>query len=107
MIKKTYIYLAIGHQGMIHIYQKLPGQFCDNMGAILKLVELNKVNMLFLVGIKGQKGEPGITGDGSNESGKGFKVGSIYVVYLFSQPAFTCSKLTTETLEQGEKYIQS
>ena len=86
---------------MIHIYQKLPGQFCDNMGAILKLVELNKVNMLFLVGIKGQKG------DGSNESGKGFKVGSIYVVYLFSQPAFTCSKLTTETLEQGEKYIQS
>ena len=24
-----------------------------------------------------------------------------------SQPAFTCSKLTIETLEQGEKYVQS
>ena len=24
-----------------------------------------------------------------------------------SQPAFTCSKLTTETLEQGAKYVQS
>ena len=24
-----------------------------------------------------------------------------------SQPAFTCSKLTIETLEQGVKYIQS
>ena len=24
-----------------------------------------------------------------------------------SQPAFTCSKLTTETLEQGVKYVQS
>ena len=23
------------------------------------------------------------------------------------QPAFTCSKLTTETLEQGVKYVQS
>ena len=46
-------------------------------------MKLNKTNMLFLVGIKGQKGEPGITGDGSNESGKGFKVGSIGVVYHF------------------------
>ena len=26
---------------------------------------------------------------------------------IFSQPAFTCSKLTIETLEQGVKYIQS
>ena len=25
----------------------------------------------------------------------------------YSQPAFTCSKLTIETLEQGVKYIQS
>ena len=25
----------------------------------------------------------------------------------FSQPAFTCSKLTIETLEQGVKYVQS
>ena len=25
----------------------------------------------------------------------------------WSQPAFTCSKLTTETLEQGVKYVQS
>ena len=24
-----------------------------------------------------------------------------------SQPAFTCSKLTIETLEQGVKYVQS
>ena len=24
-----------------------------------------------------------------------------------SQPAITCSKLTTETLEQGVKYVQS
>ena len=26
---------------------------------------------------------------------------------IISQPAFTCSKLTTETLEQGVKYVQS
>ena len=26
---------------------------------------------------------------------------------LISQPAFTCSKLTIETLEQGVKYVQS
>ena len=26
---------------------------------------------------------------------------------LFTQPAFTCSKLTIETLEQGMKYVQS
>ena len=26
---------------------------------------------------------------------------------LLTQPAFTCSKLTMETLEQGVKYIQS
>ena len=26
---------------------------------------------------------------------------------LATQPAVTCSKLTTETLEQGVKYIQS
>ena len=27
--------------------------------------------------------------------------------YLLTQPAFTCSKLTIETLEQGVKYVQS
>ena len=26
---------------------------------------------------------------------------------IISQPAFTCSKLTIETLEQGVKYVQS
>ena len=26
---------------------------------------------------------------------------------FISQPAFTCSNLTTETLEQGVKYVQS
>ena len=26
---------------------------------------------------------------------------------LITQPAFTCSKLTIETLEQGVKYVQS
>ena len=26
---------------------------------------------------------------------------------IMSQPAFTCSKLTTEALEQGVKYVQS
>ena len=26
---------------------------------------------------------------------------------IFAQPAFTCLKLTTETLEQGVKYVQS
>ena len=33
-----------------------------------------------------------------------------YQVFLLSnitQPAFTCSKLTIETLEQGVKYVQS
>ena len=28
-------------------------------------------------------------------------------VKTLSQPAFTCSKLTIETLEQGVKYVQS
>ena len=27
-------------------------------------------------------------------------------VFVFSQPAFNCSKLTIETLEQGLKYVQ-
>ena len=31
-----------------------------------------------------------------------------YLLFLIhSQSAFTCSKLTTETLEQGVKYVQS
>ena len=29
------------------------------------------------------------------------------VIQAMSQPAFTCSKLTIETLEQGAKYVQS
>ena len=29
------------------------------------------------------------------------------VMQVFTQPAFTCSKLTIETLEQGVKYVQS
>ena len=28
-------------------------------------------------------------------------------IFILTQPAFTCSKLTTETLEQGVKYVQS
>ena len=31
----------------------------------------------------------------------------IYLKHDFPQPAFTWSKLTTETLEQGVKYVQS
>ena len=31
----------------------------------------------------------------------------INVVEYRTQPAFTCSKLTLETLEQGVKYVQS
>ena len=27
--------------------------------------------------------------------------------FVLAQPAFTCSKLTIETLEQGVKYVQS
>ena len=38
---------------------------------------------------------------------------TVYFLYnsfsfeLYSQAAITCSKLTTETLEQGMKYVQS
>ena len=35
------------------------------------------------------------------------KRGGLYIHSPQSQPAVTCSKLTTETLEQGVKYIQS
>ena len=31
----------------------------------------------------------------------------VYTFLASSQPAFTCSKLTIETLEQGVKYVQS
>ena len=31
----------------------------------------------------------------------------LYTTTLNTQPAFTCSKLTLETLEQGVKYVQS
>ena len=30
-----------------------------------------------------------------------------YDFMVLSQPAFTCSKLTIKTLEQGVKYVQS
>ena len=29
------------------------------------------------------------------------------IIEIMTQPAFTCSKLTIETLEQGVKYVQS
>ena len=32
---------------------------------------------------------------------------SLRLFLLTAQPAFTCSKLTIETLEQGVKYVQS
>ena len=32
---------------------------------------------------------------------------SILLRVMATQPAFTCSKLTIETLEQGVKYVQS
>ena len=35
---------------------------------------------------------------------KGVKVMSI--TFILSEPAFTCSKLTIETLEQGVKHVQ-
>ena len=31
----------------------------------------------------------------------------IFVLMAISQPAFTCSKLTIETLEKGVKYVQN
>ena len=57
-------------------------------------------------------------GTGTSVSGNCF-FKWIYFIYLFSfkvafenkyetiQPAFTCSKLTVETLEQGVKHVQS
>ena len=30
-----------------------------------------------------------------------------FITFTDSQPAFTCSKVTIETLEQGVKYVQS
>ena len=35
------------------------------------------------------------------------KVKSSFLFLLLSQPAFTCLKLTIETLDQGAKYVQS
>ena len=32
---------------------------------------------------------------------------AVRTAYITAQPAFTCSKLTIETLEQGVKYVQS
>ena len=31
----------------------------------------------------------------------------INLILVYAHPAFTCSKSTTETLEQGLKYVQS
>ena len=31
----------------------------------------------------------------------------VFLFFLTSQPTFTCSKLTIETLEQSVKYVQS
>ena len=31
----------------------------------------------------------------------------LFLVFSTALPAFTCSKLTTETLEKGVKYVQS
>ena len=31
----------------------------------------------------------------------------VWFLYMITQPAFTCSKLTIETLEQDAKYVQS
>ena len=36
-----------------------------------------------------------------------FRIKKQYDAYATSQPAFTCSKLTIEILEQGVKYVQS
>ena len=41
---------------------------------------------------------------------KGYRDGDVFgmsYVKAASQPTFTCSKLTIETLEQGAKYVQS
>ena len=35
------------------------------------------------------------------------QIGKVLSQGVASQPAFTCSKLTIETLEQGVKYVQS
>ena len=40
-----------------------------------------------------------------SSSRKNFKLK--FSQYFLSQPAFTCSKSTIETLEQGVKYVQS
>ena len=40
----------------------------------------------------------------NNSDMKGVKVMSI--TFILSEPAFTCSKLTIETLEQGVKHVQ-
>ena len=41
----------------------------------------------------------------------GYVQSSVFFIYFenvfATQPAFTCSKLTVETLEQGVKYVQS
>ena len=35
------------------------------------------------------------------------KIIEVLQIYLKTQPAIACSKLTIETLEQGVKYVQS
>ena len=36
-----------------------------------------------------------------------FQFKSFKIIYQATQPAFTCSKLTIDTVEQGVKYVQS
>ena len=36
-----------------------------------------------------------------------FSAANLVRYTYYTQPAITCSKLTTETLEQGVKYVQS
>ena len=42
-----------------------------------------------------------------NKNGAVAKVRILVKQMIRSKPAFTCSKLTIETLEQGVKYVQS
>ena len=55
-----------------------------------------------------QQAQSGWMGNGFQQ----FNEREVYAVFrlpfrVTTQPAFTCSKLTIETLEQGVKYVQS
>ena len=53
------------------------------------------------------KWESEISDLGLNDSNQDYLDITIRKYEKHSQPAFTCSKLTIETLEQGVKYVQS